>query len=347
MGAVVNLHGENPVYKEFLGFINLAHHSNNTKTNYETGIRDFFREIKHKEMEYLTWDDVKITKKDVQIFRTKMKDKGLTNNTINNKVAGLRSFYYELSSNDLEEFEKRNINVEFFKGLKKLPNDSKKYDFFTVDEVLLLSNLALQEQRDGKIKRLFILFAADTSIRKESILNLKWSEFIVSNEEETVDIVTIDKGDKEYQATISLENYTVLLENKKEGIDRVFHQLTVDKVNKMMPRLVARLNIKDNRKLVFHSLRKTGVQYKYDITKDIKVAQEAANHSDSSLNVTVGTYLHRKKNKVLGFVSEMSMRKEDVLGNLDEEQLKYLIKNLDDMDVILKLEKKAKELFND
>ena len=43
----------------------------------------------------------------------------------------------------------------------------------------------------------------------------------------------------------------------------------------------------------------------------------------------------------------MSMRKEDVLGNLDEEQLKYLIKNLDDMDVILKLEKKAKELFND
>lgn len=341
MGAVVKLHVNQGVYDEFIAFINLARHSDNTKNTYETGIRDFFRVIKKKEMEHLTWDDLMINKKNVESFRTILKENDLTHSTINNKVAGLRRFYYELASNDIPEFNERKIQVDFFKGIKKLPENVESYDPFTVDEVLILSEMALNEQRKGINKSKFILFCLDTCIRKKAALNLKWSDFEVQGANEEVKLKAVDKGNKDFRAKIHYDFYEDLLILKNDS-EYVFN-LTVDEVNKMMPRLIEKLNADSKRNLVFHSIRKTGVEFKYRYTGDIKVAQKAANHTDPSL--TIKTYVDDVDYGVYGAVSKGRDNQDNILDNLNLEQLQMLMKNLD-TDLKLRVEKKAKELFN-
>ena len=341
MGAVVKLHVNQGVYDEFVSFINLADHSDNTKTTYETGIRDFFRVMKKKEMEHLRWEDLKINKKSVQTFRTILKDNGLTHSTINNKVAGLRRFYYELASNDIKEFKDLNMQVEFFKGIKKLQENVESYDPFTVDEVLTLAEMAMEEQRKGINKSKFILFCLDTCIRKTAALNLKWSDFEVQGANEEVKLKAVDKGNKDFRAKIHYDFYKDLLELKNDS-EYVFN-LTVDEVNKMMPRLIKKLNADSKRNLVFHSIRKTGVEFKYRYTGDIKVAQKAANHTDPSL--TIKTYVDGADHGIYGAVSMSRNTEENILDNLNLEQLQLLMKNLD-TDLKLRVEKKAKELFN-
>ncbi|MGM9987368.1 MAG: tyrosine-type recombinase/integrase [Bacillaceae bacterium] len=334
MGAVVQFNKEYEVYNEFISYINMAHLSENTKKTYSTGIRDFFREIKNKEIEHLTWDDLNIKKKDVEAFRTKLKEKGQSNNTINNKVAGLRGFYNELASNDYD------VNTKLFAGLKKLPDDTDSYDPFTVEEVLRLSELALEEQRKGINKSKFILFCLDTCIRKTAALNLKWSDLEVLEDSEEVKINAIDKGNKDFRAKIHYDFYKELLTLK--GNSEYVFDLTKDSVDKMMPRLIQKLNTNTERNLVFHSIRKTGVEFKYRYTGDIKVAQKAANHVDPSL--TFKTYIDSEDYGVYGAVSKSKDNKESILNTLNHEQLMTLLGNLD-TDLLLRVEKKAKELF--
>lgn len=333
MGALAKLN-ENSIYDEFLGFINLAHYSEHTKKTYETGIRDFFRVIKGKEVEHLTLTDIAIKKKDVEKFRTILKEKGNSNNTINNKVAGLRKFYYELAGNEYD------IKVEFFKSIKKLSDDTDSYDPFTVEEVLQLAQLALKEKHKGIIKSNFILFCLDTCIRKGAALNLKWSDFEVVNDKE-VKINAVDKGNKDFRAKINYDFYKELL-NMKNDSNFVF-DITMSSIDVMMPRLIKKLDTNPDRNLAFHSIRKTGIDFKYRYTGDIKVAQTAANHSDASL--TIKTYISNQDYGVLGAVSKAKENNVSILPNLSKDQYIELLSQLD-TDLLLRLEKKAEELFN-
>ena len=336
MGAVVKLRSDFGVYDEFVSYINMAHLSDNTKKTYSTGIRDFFREVKNKEIEHLTWTDLEIKKKDVEYFRTKLKEKGQSNNTINNKVAGLRGFYNELASNEID------VNTKLFAGIKKLPDDTDSYDPFTVEEVLKLSELALGEQRKGINKSKFILFCLDTCIRKTAALNLKWSDLEVLEGNEEVKINVIDKGNKDFRAKIHYEFYKELLTLK--GNSEFVFDLTKDNIDKMMPRLIQKLSPNSERNLVFHSIRKTGVEFKYRYTGDIKVAQKAANHVDP--NLTFKTYISTEDYGVYGAVSKSKDTKESILNTLNHEQIITLLGSLD-TDLLLRVEKKAKELFFD
>ena len=332
MGAVVKLNN-NVVYEEFKGFINLAHHSDHTKKTYETGIRDFFKIIKKKEIEFLTLEDLLIKKKDIEVFRTILKEQGISNNTINNKVAGLRMFYYELAGNDFD------VKTEFFKSVKKLPDDANSYDPFTVEEVLNLAKFASEEKHNGKVKSSFILFCLDTCIRKQAALNLTWSDFEVINNTE-VKINAVDKGNKDFRAKIHYDFYQELLSIK--GNSKKVFEITLHSVNAMMPRLIQKLNVNPERNLAFHSIRKTGIEFKYRYTGDIKVAQKAANHSDAAL--TLKTYINDQDYGVLGAISKSKEGNGNVLQNLTKEEYLKLLANID-TDLLLRLENKANELF--
>lgn len=333
MNAKVVKLNENSVYDEFKHFINLAHHSENTKLAYEKGIRDFFQFHLGKDLEFLTWEDVKIKKRDVEKFRTELKSQGLTNTTINNKIAGLRKFYIELSANDYD------VKADFFRAIKALGNDTKSYGFFTIEEALSLASWAEQEKHNGKVKSLFLLFCLDTCIRKDAALNLKWNDFQVINETE-VQINAIDKGNKDFRAKIHRAFYDQLLTIKTDS-ERVFN-VTKSSIDAMMPRLIKKLNTNPQRNLTFHSLRKTGVEFKYRYTGDIKVAQKAANHEDSSL--TFNTYIDTEDYGVLGAISLNYNQDKNILDELSNEQLRELLDGLDN-DLLLRLNKIAKEKF--
>lgn len=322
------------VYDDIIAFLNLAHYSYNTKLSYEKGIRDFFREIKNKDIEHLTQDDIPIIKKEVELFRTLLKERGYSNNTINNKVAGLRRLYTEFKAN------KYNVDVDFFSIIKALPSDTDSYDPFTIDEAMQLYELALDEIHDGEIKSKFILFCLDTCIRKSAALKIKWSDFKVINEKE-VRIIAIDKGNKDFRAMIHYDFYKELLELKDDS-ELVFN-LKLSTVDKMISRLVTKLNVDSERNLTFHSLRKAGIEFKYRYTGDIKVAQKAANHSDFSL--TFNTYVSTEDYGVMGAVSLLHKNEESILNQLSFEELKKLMNSLEP-DIFLRVEKMAREMFS-
>lgn len=326
----------NYVYDDIMEFINLAHHSKNTRTSYEKGIRDFFRVIKKKEIEHLDINDLDIKKKDVERFRSILQGEGFSNSTINNKVAGVRKLYYELVANEYK------LNVDFFKAIKKLNENTNSYGFFTEDEIFKLIELAKNEKRKGLIKSLFLSFCAETCIRKEAALQVKWSDFTILNNND-VGIIAVDKGDKEYKAVISYDFYKELLKIKCES-DKVF-DLTVPTVDAMMLRLKNSLNIDPSRNLTFHSLRKTGVNYKFEASgRDIKVAQVAANHSDKSLNVTIGTYTKKDDFGKKGLISKQYEKSDDFFNNLNLEEIKELLNSLDE-NTKVKINNKTIELF--
>ncbi len=323
----------NNVYDEIMSYVNLARHSDNTKKSYETGVRDFFRLIREKDIEHLTWEDLNIKKKDVEHFRTKLKENGASNTTINNKVASLRGLYYDLASND------HKLSIDFFKGIKKLPDDTDSYDVFTTSEVEDLVYYASQERKNGEMKANLIKFAVDTSIRQEAITKLKWTDFEITEDDE-VKINAIDKGNVVFKASIHKSFYNDLLKTKTN--DEYVFDININTLKSMMPRLIKKLDNTEGRNLSFHSLRKTGITFKYNFTKDIKVAQKAANHKDPSL--TIKTYVDDVDYGVLGFYSLQENTTESKLRKLTKDQFNQLLDHLD-TDILLRLEKKAKELF--
>ena len=333
---VLNFTLDNGVYEDIMGYINLGHHADTTKSTYERGIRDFFWLIKGKEIEYLTVNDLDIMKKDVEKFRNILQEEGIANSTINNKVAALRGLYYELKANRYK------LEVDFFKVIKKLDENTKSYGFFTQTEALELIELAKKEKQKPEIKSMLLAFALETCIRRTAALSLKWSDFVVDGTSD-VKLTVIDKGNKDYRALISYEFYLELLKIKSNS-EYVF-DLSATNVDKMMQRLTQKLEVDPNRNLTFHSLRKTGVEYKFNYSgRDIRVAQQAANHSPKSMNVTVGTYLTKDEYGIKGIISNGYEKEENVLDSLSLEQLQIVLNTLDESTLQI-INKKAKELF--
>lgn len=337
MAEVVSLR-DNQLYKDIqLIYKDLENYNVETAKSYKTYVREFFQIVKGKELEFLNENDIKIKLQDVIRFRNILKESKINNKTINKKVYAVKKL---LSSLKVLEYD--DINLEFFKEIKKLPEKTNSYGTLTVDEVLLMANLAMTKERSlKKAKSLFILFALDTCVRKSAILNLTWKDF-EDQENGEVYIKGLDKGDKEYRHRIKKEFFNELLTLKVDGIDKVFN-VSKSTIDEMIPRLIKLMNIPPERNIVFHSIRKAGITFQYRVTGDIKAAQKAANHSDPSL--TLKTYVESIDYGNYGAYSSQNDVDEDILDNLSLEQWKELKDKVNkDLQLLLKL--KAKELFS-
>lgn len=337
---VINIY-ENGVYQDIQSFLNeMEMFNEKTSTTYERGIRDFFQIVKEKELEFVNSNDLNLEKNDVEYFRQVLKKQGYSNLTINNKVTSLRRLLVNLKviKNEFKQ-KKYDIDTDFFDAIKRLPENAESYDAFTVEEVLNLAELALEEKHNGLIKSLYIQFALDTCIRKEAILKLKWTNFHATESDE-VQIVGFDKYEKEYRKVINKAFYNELLKIKTNS-ENVF-DINVRSIDVMMPRLIKKLNLNTDRKLAFHSIRKTGVTFIFRLTGDLKAAQKAANHKKASL--TIETYVEEQDYGIQGAISMKYVNNQDILNNLTFEQYRVLINNLN-TDTKLILTQKAKELF--
>jgi integrase len=299
----------------------------NTQKTYETEIRSYFRIMRGKEegseLEYLTMADLQITLDDIEEYKEILldmkKEDGTymyVNKTVNKKIAAMKSFIRYMAKKKFIE------DASYLNLIKAEKERHVHYGSLSVEEVLQMAELAKQEKRKGMIKYYLILFALDTCIRQNALLNLKWSNFIEQDDNKII-VEGVDKGNKEFRKEISPEFYKELLTIKTDDNDIVFN-ITKRELFDMMQRLKTKMNIPESRRIVFHSIRRTGANFYFRIAgNDITQAQKALGHSNIS---TTGIYMNPLDLGAAGAVSSAGLDLDNELyKKVDLEVLQQAI----------------------
>jgi integrase len=318
-----------------------------TQVAYEADVRLFFRIVKSKErgseLEYLSLDDLQFTLEDFEYFKEQLCDMRnedgkytYTNKTINRKLSAIRSFTRYLA-------KKKLINdISFITLVNSEKEKSNHYGAFSVDEVFKMSEWAFNNERElGDVKRLAILFSLDSCIRKSAMLRLKWTDF--TETENGVEVKGIDKGNSEFRQLISKEFYNELLTIKDEKSDYIFN-ISSDSIDSMMGRYRKAFNVPKERRLVWHSIRKSGVTFRYRISGgDIMEAKRAAGHKSIT---TTQIYIESEDYGQIGAVSSAGKLDLELFRKVDQETLIKAI-SMCKKDVQLILNMKIQELLKE
>jgi integrase len=345
---VSKLYTNNTVFAHIQSFLrSKGLKSKNTQTTYEADIRQFFSYMRDKPIEELSSSDLLFVNSDILDYQIYLSEdyrdehgNPYKNTTVNRKMASLQSLYAFLKRNEYP------VNVEAMK-VDPLPDDSNGYGFLTFDEAEQLAQLALTEREMGKEKRALILLATRTSLRKNALLSLKYSDIRQSEYDSNVYIIEVqdmkqrsDKG-KKIVKEISAKMYNILLEikNEKYNDDLIFH-IDPKYVNDMMNRLTKKLGIDPRRNVTFHSLKKAGVGFVKDLTNDIEAASDQAGHS--SILTTKKYYLEEKKN-VAGLAMDENIP-ADIFRQLSHTECIELLESIEN-GLGLQLKRKAQSII--
>lgn len=263
-----------------------------TRISYERGIREFFKIVINKDIEHLNEQDLKLKKRDVINYRKQLQEKGNSNATVNQKMAGIKSLFQFLNA----EYD---VNVAAL-DLKRLDEQTTHYGKMTKDEAEMFAETAFETEREKNyMKKMLILTAIRTSFRLDELLSLTWNSF-QKESEIAYKVTAIGKRGKLVTNGISTKLYNQIIplkemnkETKWNGDQDIVFQISKDSVNDMMDRLRKRLSIDPNRNLVFHSFRNVGINWEYENTLDIKKAAQQANHSN--IDTTYKNYIEHNR----------------------------------------------------
>jgi site-specific recombinase XerD len=284
-----------------------------TQIAYESDVRMFMRMTRNKqegsELEYLTFDELQFTLEELEDFKDKIlelrNEDGkytYTNKSFNRKLSAIKNFVRYMAKKKLIK------DISFLELVSSEKEKDEHYGALDVSEVFDMAEWALHERELGNVKRLAILFSLDSCIRKSAMLRLKWNDFTVK--EDGVEVKGIDKGNKEFRQLISMDFYNELLTIKDEKSPYVFN-ISIKAIDSMMNRYRKAYNIPEERRIVWHSIRKSGVTFRFRVTGDILEAKRAANHSSIT---TTQIYLEEQDYGQIGAVSSA--------GNIDNELFK-------------------------
>lgn len=264
----------------------------NTRKNYACDIKQFFRIIKEKEIEYLSENDLVITKSDLAGYIKHLQSKGLVNKSIKRKLASLRMLYKYLS-HDYNEF----IDLSVFDSVGKLKTVEKNWGRTNKEEAdLIAEDMYINERQKPLHKKLCVKAAARTSFRLSALLVLRWIDFELDPTTGHYVVSVLDKGSKVVSTGINKSFYEELLELRDEDAvdtDYVFKGLSEQSLRHSLKRSKERLGIPPERDLKFHSFKGVGIDYVYEHTgHDILAAREQGNHSSVA---TTERYMSKRK----------------------------------------------------
>lgn len=308
-----------------------GYNSENTATEYKRDINKFFNIVKGKEIHFLNNEDVQVTLDDFEKFIATLHGE-LNNKTINRAVSSVKQVLRYLHSKKITE------DVGYLEQVDRLPEKENRHGILTVDEVMQMAELARTTERKYKeVKYFLLLFALDTCLRKTAILNLKWSDFV--EREDGVLVKAVDKGNSDARLKISQKFFDELKSLKKENEDKVFY-ISDQAVDDMMIRLREKMGIKEERRIVFHSLRKTGVSFQYRISgNDILQAKKAARHKRVE---TTLLYLDEEDYGASGAISMGKDLDKDLYKKVDHELLLETISEMKNFQLLLNIKLKEK-----
>ncbi|AKQ08556.1 integrase [Bacillus phage PBC2] len=289
----------------------------NTRKTYERAIRDFFRTMRNKEIEDLVEADLIFKKPQIETYQVNLKNSSKAS-TVNNKMSALKKCYDKLEDYGFE------VKSSWFNVERYSEHDKESYDPMTHEEIIEAIKI-VSKTRKGFEKGLLIRLAYSTAFRKESLLQLKWSD--ISNKDGQWLVKTLGKGNKIDYKKISDDLYEELMKQKElVGGERIF-QLTNKTVNKMLNYIRENIDFGD-RRITFHSLKKSSIQEVAIITNyDLKAMQRQGNHASSS--TTLDIYMKDKEVEDLVVVDINTHIPLERLNDLSKEELIELITNAD------------------
>jgi integrase len=293
--------------------------SENTALNYRIDINQFTQFFYGKNLEYILEDELEqIEADDIITYRNFLRSK-YANATVNRRINSMKSLFgYLEAGNPL-------IRKAIFNVAKSLMENPKSWGTLTWEETKEMAQLAYKLPYGHEFS-ILIEVAVKTCIRLSALLNLKWEQVYDKDQKgEKIKVIeTIDKG-QPHLKPIS-EKVWERLETLK-GNEKVFANFHPHKVGNHLDQLCEWMKIDDNRNIAFHSFKKAGIAYVFDLTNDIMLAQQQANHKSSS--TTMRSYLEFKKD--LREIPSYTMGEEislDNLESLDKEQLLHAINQM-------------------
>lgn len=291
--------------------------SKNTRDTYERAIRDFFRTMRNKELKDLVEDDLIFTKPQIETYQVNLK-KSFKGTTVNNKMSALKKCYRKLEDYGFA------VKESWFVLDRYDEHDKESYDPMTHEEIIYAINL-LEGTRKGFEKGLLIRMAYATAFRRDSLLNLKWTDII--NRDGVWFVKTLGKGNKWDYKKISNDLYDALMQQKElVGGDKVF-QLTKKTVSRMMNFIRENMDFGD-RIITFHSFKKSSINEVALITNyDLKAMQQQGNHAN--VTTTLNDYMAKKNLDDLVIVDINYHVPVEKFEELSKEELVDLLKSAD------------------
>ncbi|AGI11756.1 hypothetical protein X915_gp265 [Bacillus phage vB_BanS-Tsamsa] len=321
LGNVFHLNnkGENRnPYSTILTFLTRkGQDSANTKDTYQRHIRDFFRTMRNKELETLIESDLIFNKNQIKTYQVALKEQ-YKGSTVNNAISALKECYDQL------EDEGFDVNASWFNLDRYDEHDSESWDAFTHDEVVEIINL-VSATRAGRQKALLVRLAYATAFRKQSLLDLKFTDVVDING--IWYIKTLGKGNKWSHKKLTDDLYQEIMDFKAEVKREKIFTLTTKTVNKMMNLIREKIDFGD-RRIVFHSFKKASIEEVNVITGgDLKAMQAHGDHSDPT--TTVNNYLANKKLEDLVTVDVNAHVPVEEFETLTRDDLLELLMNTD------------------
>lgn len=293
--------------------------SENTYTNYKIDIEQFFYFLFKRHYSFLTVQDIEnITSDDVVSYRVQLKQEGKVNSTVNRKIASIRKLFGYL------EATYPKIRKAIFNVVEKMKeNDTSAYGVLTWDEGTQMVRLA-KTKKDGDKLSLMIELAIITCYRLNVLLELNLNNIHIENKggQDYHVIKVVDKGEK-HNKPISPKMYERLLEIATDNNEPLF-PFSVHTIGRRFKDLVEEMELDQRRNIKFHSLKKCGINFVFDSTGDIMMAQKQGNHK--SANTTMKSYLEHKTDysKMPSYTMDMEIDLKP-LEQLSKEELLDLI----------------------
>jgi integrase len=311
------------VYKAFLS----SHYRNSPRTaeEYDARVREFFKLILGKNIEYVTLEDIQsIKNKDVQTkFVDELIKRGNSTSTIRTKLNSVKSFYDDLLKNELQ------VNPMALKVKMKV--NVKHHESLTIDEYFELLEF-LKTEDDGLEKYLLTKTLFHTGNRKTATINMTWNNIVRKRDvvigENVWVIQVMDKGQKPVEKPISDEFYEEL-QQLNNGQEKVFPVLSRQGAYKRYERSLKKYGKMIGKDISIHTLKATAITIAYQMTKDINLCKQLGSHSSIA---TTEIYIKDEKSYVNQLSYVMSKKlDESILDKMSHEELLKFIKDNEDI----------------
>lgn len=310
----------------------------NTRVAYEKDVRQFFQAVKIKDIERLNEDDLQFTLTELDEYQELMQQEGMSGKTINRKLGTVKGFLTHMNKRSPDHG--LSSNVEVFDLVDRLAEDTENHDAFEYDEYVKVAKWVKDNEKHGEIKSSLIRFSVQTGARLTECLSLTWRSFV--EKKDYVEVTYKAKGNKTMVKQIDYDFYNELISLPSYEKDEKVFPLAKTTVQRMMQAIKDEFRFLDNRKIVFHSFRKTGGTFIYELTGDINEARIFLGHANVN---TTQVYLKKRDYGLIGAVSMENNVKSDFYKDLSHEDLLKVIESMN-KDQVLMINKKAQDMFN-
>lgn len=297
--------------------------SENTRRNYRSDLKDYFKLVKGKEISEIEKSDLVINISSLEYFIRQLKlKKGSSGKTIERKLTAVKGFFKYLSARSgTEGFEPiPQIDTSFFNEVSQPPTESKGYATLDFEEAKKIAAYLFETEREKKLlKKHLINFGLDTGLRLAEILKIRCSDFQDRSEDEYYFKVKgkFGKWNERWVKKYFIDDIMEDLGLNIYSNERLFN-ISTKTVEEMMQRLKENPKYR-NMDIVFHSIRGAAITEFYYLTRDPIRTMEYANHKSFD---TTRKYIRIRKEK---FTGTLTFDKEQELGTIINSKPEVLV----------------------